>query len=59
MTRLVIILTGAIEALVVMLSGLAIPFIPVTVMWLSRLNDGINFDVYWRAAADTLSLIHI
>ena len=58
MTRLVIILTGAIEALVVMLSGLAIPFIPVTVMWLSRLNDGINFDVYWRAAADTWLLGH-
>ncbi|MEN9751176.1 MAG: hypothetical protein RLZZ600_223 [Actinomycetota bacterium] len=58
MNRLIIILTGAIEALVVMLAGLAIPFVPVTVMWLSRLNDGINFDVYWRTAADTWLLGH-
>lgn len=58
MTRLVIILTGAIEALVVMLAGLAIPFIPLSIMWLTRLNAGINFDVYWRAASDIWLLGH-
>jgi hypothetical protein len=57
-TRLLIILTGAIEALVVMLAGLAVPFVPLTIMWLSRLNDGINFDVYWRAASDIWLLGH-
>jgi hypothetical protein len=57
-TRLVIILTGAIEALVVMLAGLAIPFVPLTITWLTRLNQGINFDVYWRAASDIWLLGH-
>jgi hypothetical protein len=57
-TRLVIILTGAIEALLVMLAGLAIPFVPTTILWLSRLGDGINFDVYWRTASDIWLLGH-
>jgi hypothetical protein len=57
-TRLVIVLTGAIEALVVMLAGLAIPFVPLTITWLTRLNQGINFDVYWRAASDIWLLGH-
>lgn len=58
MTRFVIILTGAIEALVVMLAGLAIPFVPLSITWLTRLGQGINFDVYWRAASDIWLLGH-
>jgi hypothetical protein len=57
-TRLVIILTGAIEALVVMAAGLAVPFVPLTVMWLSRLDKGVSFDVYWRGATDVWLLGH-
>lgn len=58
MTRLLIILSSAVEALVVMAAGLAIPFVPLTIMWLTRLNLGINFDVYWRAASDIWLLGH-
>lgn len=58
MTRLVIILTGAIEALVVLLAGLAVPFVPLSITWLTRIGQGLNFDVYWRAASDIWLLGH-
>jgi len=56
--RFVLILTSAIEALVVLIAGLAVSFVPLTVWWLSRIGQGVGYEVYWRGASDVWLLGH-
>lgn len=58
MNRFVLILTSALEALVVLVAGLAVSFVPLTIWWLTRISQGVAYDVYWRAASDVWLLGH-
>ena len=58
MNRFILVLTSALEALVVLLAGLAISFVPLTLWWMSRIGHGVGYDVYWRAASDVWLLGH-
>lgn len=58
MNRFVLILTSALEALMVLIAGLAISFVPLTLWWFTRIGDGVGFDVYWRGASDVWLLGH-
>ena len=49
---------AAVEALVVIAVGLAIPLIPLTILWATNFDAGIHWDVYYRAAADIWLLGH-
>lgn len=49
---------AAAEALVVAAIGLAIPLIPLTILWATNFDAGIQWDVYYRAAADIWLLGH-
>ena len=49
---------AAVEALVVVAIGLAIPLIPLTILWATNFDAGIQWDVYYRAAADIWLLGH-
>jgi hypothetical protein len=49
---------AAAEALVVVAVGLAIPLIPLTILWATNFDAGIQWDVYYRAAADIWLLGH-
>ena len=56
-TKFVVVAFSALDALLALVIGLAIPLIPLTVMWVTRLDSGLAWDVYWRASADIWLLI--
>lgn len=49
---------SALEALLALAIGLAIPLLPLTVLWVTRLDNGLGWDVYYRASADIWLLGH-
>jgi hypothetical protein len=49
---------AAVEAVVVVFAGLAIPLIPLTILWVTNIDSGIQWDVYYRASADIWLLGH-
>jgi len=49
---------AAFEAVVVVVAGLAIPLIPLAILWATTIDSGIQWDVYYRAAADIWLLGH-
>jgi hypothetical protein len=49
---------AAFEAVVVVVAGLAIPLIPLTILWATSIDSGIQWDVYYRAATDIWLLGH-
>jgi hypothetical protein len=49
---------AAFEAVVVVVAGLAIPLIPLAILWATNIDSGIQWDVYYRAAADIWLLGH-
>ena len=49
---------AAFEAVVVVVAGLAIPLIPLAILWATNIDSGIRWDVYYRAAADIWLLGH-
>lgn len=57
-TRFLAAAFAAFEAVVVVLVGLAIPLIPLTILWATNIDSGIQWDVYYRAAADIWLLGH-
>lgn len=57
-SRTIVIAMSALEAFIAVAIGLAIPLVPLTVMWITRLSDGIEWLVYWRASADIWLLGH-
>ncbi|MCF8540678.1 MAG: DUF6350 family protein [Aurantimicrobium sp.] len=49
---------AAFEAVVVAAVGVAIPLIPLTILWVTTIDSGVQWDVYYRAAADIWLLGH-
>jgi hypothetical protein len=49
---------AALQAVIVVAAGLAIPLIPLTLLWVTNIDSGIQWDVYYRAAADIWLLGH-
>ncbi|CAB4557051.1 unannotated protein [freshwater metagenome] len=56
--RTIVIAMSALEAALAVAIGLAIPLIPLTLMWVTRLDSGLGWDVYWRASSDIWLLGH-
>jgi hypothetical protein len=56
--RTVVIAMSALEAALAAAIGLAIPLLPLTLMWVTRFDSGLAWDVYWRASADIWLLGH-
>ena len=42
-SRTIVIAMSALEALIAVAIGLAIPLVPLTLMWVTRLGDGIEW----------------
>jgi hypothetical protein len=57
-TRFLAATLSAFEALIVVVVGLAIPLVPLTIVWVTHLDSGVEWDVYYRAAADMWLLGH-
>jgi len=49
---------AALEAVVVAAVGVAIPLIPLTILWATNFDSGVQWDVYYRGAADIWLLGH-
>ncbi len=49
---------SALDALLALAIGLAIPLLPLTVLWVTRFDNGLSWDVYYRASADIWLLGH-
>jgi hypothetical protein len=57
-TRFLAATFAAFEAVVVAAVGVAIPLIPLTILWVTTIDAGVQWDVYYRAAADIWLLGH-
>ena len=57
-TRILAAVLSAFEALVIVVVGLAIPLVPLTIVWVTHLDSGVEWGVYYRAAADIWLLGH-
>jgi hypothetical protein len=57
-TRFLAATFAAFEAVVVAAVGVAIPLIPLTILWVTTIDSGVQWDVYYRAAADIWLLGH-
>ena len=58
LNRTIVIAMSALEAAMAVAIGLAIPLLPLTLMWVTRFESGLGWDVYWRASADIWLLGH-
>ena len=52
MNRLTTALLAALEALIVVAIGIGIALVPLTVLWATQVDLGLDWLVFWRAAAD-------
>lgn len=57
-TRFLAVTFAAFEAVVVAAVGVAIPLIPLTILWATTIDSGVQWDVYYRGAADIWLLGH-
>jgi hypothetical protein len=57
-TRFLAATFAAFEAVVVAAVGVAIPLIPLTILWATTIDSGVQWDVYYRGAADIWLLGH-
>lgn len=53
MTRRLTALLAALEALLVVAIGVAIPLVPLTIVWAAHFGFGPDWLIFWRAAVDT------
>ncbi|WBU37751.1 cell division protein PerM [Homoserinibacter sp. YIM 151385] len=58
MTRRLTVLYAALEALLAVGIGVAIPLVPLTVLWAAEYGFGPDWAVFWRAAVDTWLIGH-
>ncbi len=52
MTRRLTVLFSAFEALLVVALGVAIPLVPLTIVWAAHFGFGPDWAIFWRAAVD-------
>lgn len=52
MNRITTALLAALEALIVVAIGVGIVLLPLTVLWAGQFNLGVDWSVFWRAAAN-------
>jgi hypothetical protein len=52
MNRLTVILLAALDAVITLAVGLAIPLVPLTIAWMMQFAGGAGWTVFWRAACD-------
>jgi len=58
MTRRLTLLFSAFEALLVVAIGVAIPLVPLTVLWAAQFGFGPDWAIFWRGAADIWLIGH-
>jgi hypothetical protein len=58
MNRSLVAVLAALEAFLAVAVGVGISLVPLTIMWASRLDLGLGWDVFWRASADIWMLGH-
>lgn len=58
MTRRLTLLFSAFEALLVVAIGVAIPLVPLTILWAAQFGFGPDWAIFWRAAADIWLIGH-
>jgi len=58
MNRSLVAALAALEAFLAVAIGLGIPLVPLSIMWATRLDLGLGWDVFWRASADIWMLGH-
>ncbi len=58
MTRRLTLLFSSFEALLVVAIGVAIPLVPLTILWAAQFGFGPDWAIFWRAAADIWLLGH-
>lgn len=52
MNRHLVAILAALEAFLALAVGIGIPLVPLSIMWGLRLDLGLGWDVFWRAAVD-------
>lgn len=52
MNRHLVAILAALEAFLALAIGIGIPLLPLSIMWGIRLDLGLGWDVFWRAAVD-------
>lgn len=58
MTRRLTLLFASLEALLVVAIGVAIPLVPLTIVWAAHFGFGVDWPVFWRAGVDIWLLGH-
>ncbi len=58
MTRRLTLLFSAFEALLVVAIGVAIPLVPLTILWAAQFGFAPDWAIFWRAAADIWLIGH-
>jgi hypothetical protein len=58
MNRLTVALLAALEALIIAAVGIGVALVPLAVLWGVQFHLGVDFGVFWRAAADIWLLGH-
>lgn len=58
MTRRLTVLFAGLEALLVVAIGVAIPLVPLTLVWAVHFGFGVDWPVFWHAAVDVWLLGH-
>ncbi len=52
MTRRLTLLFSAFEALLVVAIGVAIPLVPLTIIWAAQFGFAPDWSIFWRASTD-------
>ena len=58
MTRRLTLLFSAFEALLVVAIGVAIPLVPLTILWAAQFGFAPDWSIFWRGAADIWLIGH-
>lgn len=58
MNRVIAGALSAFQALLIVVAGVAVGLVPLTILWASRLDLGLEWEVFYRAAADVWLLGH-
>src|ERR1700761_6431992 len=58
MNRTLSALFSALEAIIVVAVGLAIPLLPLTIVWAAQYGFGPDWAIFWRISADTWLVGH-
>ncbi|MCJ1699243.1 DUF6350 family protein [Rathayibacter festucae] len=58
MNRITVALLAAFDAALSALIGLAIPLVPLTILWAVQYDTAVDWSVFWRVAADSWLLGH-